>query len=86
MAKKIVTNLRIDENDWLQVKAMAGERGMSVNEYITKLVQTISTKVELALDQKAFKEEKSVWDLSKLAKIKDEPMGLSEEDKIIYAL
>lgn len=87
MAKKIVTNLRIDENDWLRIKAMAAEAGLSVNEYITSLIKTISTKIELALDQKEFTEKAySIWDLPKLAKIKDQPMGLSEEDKIIYGL
>lgn len=86
MAKKIVTNLRIDETDWLRIKAMAAEAGLSVNEYINSLIKTISTKIELALDQKELKEEKSIWDLPKLAKIKDKPMGASEDDKIIYGL
>lgn len=87
MAKKIVTNLRIDENDWFQVKAKAAEAGLSVNEYITRVIKTTSTKIELALDYREFKEEKySIWNLPKLAKIQDEPMGISEEDKIIYGL
>lgn len=86
MAKKIVTNLRIDEQDWLRIKAMAAEAGLSVNEYVNSLIKTISTKMELALNEKELKEEKSIWDLPKLAKIKDKPMGASEDDKIIYGL
>lgn len=86
MAKKIVTNLRIDEMDWLRIKAMAAETGLSANEYILRLIKTISTKIELALDQKEIKQEYSIWNLSKLAKIKDKPMGASEDDKIIYGL
>lgn len=87
MSKKIVTNLRIDETDWLQIKAEAGELGMSVNEYIIQLVKTVSTKIELALDKKDSNQESfSIWDLPRLSKIKDKPMSLSQEDKSIYEL
>lgn len=81
MAKKIVTNLRIDEADWLQVKTRAAEFGMSVNEYINYLIRDLSTKLELTIPKKGpfflkFSE------ISK--KFKSKPMGLSEIDKIIY--
>lgn len=85
--KKIVTNLRIDENLWLQIKSMAAGVGLSVNEYIIRVVQEQSTKIELALDKEGPKlKTRSIWDLAKLAKIKDKPMGLSEEDEIIYGI
>lgn len=87
MVKKVVTNLRIDQDEWLQLKTMAGELGMSVNEYIIQLVKTVSTKIELALDKNESNQESlSVWNLPNLSKIKDKPMGLSKEDKLIYGL
>ena len=86
MAKKIVTNLRIDETDWLQIKATAGEQGMSINEYINYIIKEMSAKSELALDKENLDEKKkySIWNLADLAKIPSKPMGMSEEDKIIY--
>lgn len=87
MAKKIVTNLRIDENDWLQVKAMAAELGMSVNEYINFLIRDLSTKLELTkFEIKPPKKGSPLLKLSEISKkFKPEPMGeLSEDDKIIY--
>lgn len=85
MAKKIVTNLRIDENDWLQIKAIAAELGMSINEYINYTVKKTSVKNELALDKENLEgKQYSIWNLSNLAKLPGKPMGMSEEDKIIY--
>lgn len=81
MAKKIVTNLRIDEADWLQVKTKAAELGMSVNEYINYLIRDLSTKLELAVPEK----DSFLLKLSEISKkFKPKPMGLSEIDKIIY--
>ncbi|MBI4036552.1 hypothetical protein HY386_01565 [Candidatus Daviesbacteria bacterium] len=81
MAKKIVTNLRIDEIDWLQVKTTAAELGMSANEYINYLIRDLSTKLELT-----FPEKVPTLKLSEISKkVKPKPMGeLSEIDKIIY--
>lgn len=86
MAKKIVTNLRIDENDWLQIKAEAGEMGMSINEYINYIIRKISVRIELALDKDIPQKEKySIWNLAGLAKIPGKTMKMSDEDRIIYA-
>lgn len=84
MAHKIVTNLRIDENDWLQVKTVAAEFGMSVNEYINYLIRDLSTKLELTIPSK----NPPLLKLSEISKkIKPKPMGeLSDDDKIIYGL
>ncbi len=88
MAKKIVTNLRINEADWLQIKAMAAELNISANQYIIELIESFSLKQELALDEKDLLPKKdkkySIWNLADLANIKDKPMGSSEEDEIIY--
>lgn len=82
--KKVITNLRIDEYDWIQVKSMAAEAGMSVNEYINEIIKIDSSRRELAIRPKDKVKKLSVWDLPKLARIKDKPMGLSAEDEIIY--
>lgn len=88
MARKIVTNLRIDEADWLRIKSMAAGLSMSANQYIIELIESTSMKQELGLDQADFKGEKnkrySIWNLPNLASIKDKPMGLSKEDEAIY--
>lgn len=87
MSKKIVTNLRIDKADWLQIKAVAAELGMSVNEYINHLIVKSTIDRILALeDKQPTKKRLSVWDLPKLAKMSGEPMEYSQEDKIIYGL
>lgn len=88
MARKIVTNLRIDEADWLRIKSMAAGLGMSANQYIIELIESVSVKQELGLDLTDFEGEEnkrySIWNLPNLANIKDKPMGLSKEDEIIY--
>lgn len=88
MSRKIVTNLRIDETDWLQIKAVAAELGISANQYLIELIESFSLKQELALDEEDLiprKEKKySIWNLADLASITDKPMGISKEDKIIY--
>lgn len=90
MAKKIVTNLRIDENDLLQVKVIASELGMSVNEYINYLVQNITSKAQFGYPKEAkIKKTKSIYDLlPHLLEIKrkEKTFELSEDDKIIYGI
>lgn len=85
----VVTNLRVDKSLWLQIKAVAASSGMSVNQYLIDLIQSTSVKKELALDRESGFETKgkarySIWNLPKLAKIKDKPMGLSDLDNTIY--
>ena len=82
MAKNIVvTNLRIDKEKWLQVKSQASEMGMSVNEYINYLITDLSIKRELIDDF----DKAPIWQLPEIhKKIKSKPMGLSEDDEVIY--
>lgn len=84
MSKKIVTNLRIDQNDWLQIKAEAGELGMSVNEYVNYLLRDLSARRNL----NPKKESALFWRLGQLSKkFEPQPLGeLSDDDKIIYGL
>lgn len=82
MSKNIVvTNLRVEKNLWLQIKSQASEMGMSVNEYVNYLITDLSIKRELINDF----DKVPIWQLSELhKKIKSTPMGLSDEDEIIY--
>lgn len=83
MARKIVTNLRIEEDSWLQLKSEAGELGMSVNEYINFLLRDLSNR--RLFNPK--KRDALFWRLGELSKMKSEPLGeLSEDDKIIYGI
>ena len=84
MNKKVVTNLRIDREDWFQLKSEAGELGMSVNEYINYLLRDLSARRNLNPDKKTA----PFWKLGELGK-KFKPKGageLSADDKIIYGL
>lgn len=83
MSQIIVTNLRMAEQDWLQIKAMAGELGMSVNKYINYLIRKVTTSKQLGIVEDTKKA--TIWDLPKLAQEKNVPGELSEDDKIIYA-
>lgn len=80
--KMVVSNLRITRTDWLQLKVFAAEEGMSVNEYINFMIQDYAKRKQFP---KKISKNRSIWDLSKLAKMPNEPLGeLSEDDKIIY--
>lgn len=90
MSRKIVTNLRVDENDWLQIKTMAAEMGMSVNEYVNYLIKDLSLKREFFTDKKNAKRKVKklapIWKLGEITKkVKSSPLGeLSSDDKLIY--
>jgi len=90
MNKPIITNLRINKHDWLQIKAIAAELGMSANEYINYLIRDLSTKRELLPDikpnQAVSRKNAPIWALGDIAKrIKPTPMSqLSANDAVIY--
>lgn len=89
MNKPFVTNLRINRDDWLQLKTVAAELGMSVNEYINYLIRDLSAKRELLPDTKpnqASRKNAPIWRLGDIAKrIKKAPMGkLSADDTTVY--
>ena len=83
MTQMVVTNLRMAQPDWLQVKAMAGEMGMSVNKFINQMIREVTVRAELGGVRKNKKWE---WeDLPKIAlKTKGKSMNLSKDDEIIY--
>lgn len=88
MTRKIVTNLRIDEKDWLRVKSMAADLGISTNEYINWVLDLSVSKAQFGWPKKA---KVSFYELlaklhQKKPKYKSEKFELSEDDKIIYGL
>jgi len=80
----VVTNLRVPKTDWLQIRVLAAEAGMSVNEYINFLIKDISLKKELAEEIKKRIDDLPIWELDKIAATKGKGKGLTEEDKVIY--
>ena len=78
----VVTNLRIPKPDWLQIKAVAGELGMSVNQYVNFLIKSVSVKQELAEEISKRREDLPIWQLNKIAISKGK--GLSKDDQVIY--
>jgi len=75
----IVTNLRVPDEDWNQLRAIAAERGMSANEYINLLMRNV-------ISPQVFHKQGSggVWDIPKLAKKAKQEGELSADDKVIY--
>ena len=88
--KMVVTNLRMEENDYLQAKAMAAERNMSLNEYFNYLSRVSPGQTVFGVGKKTTAKKKiGVYEaFLKLAKSKHvgEGMGASEEDEIIYGV
>lgn len=82
----VTTNVRMPETGWLQVKAAAGELGMSINEYFNHLANMHIIRKTVGFSDMPDKSRKrfSIWDLPKLARKTNKPMGWSKEDEIIY--
>lgn len=80
--KVVVTNLRVVEEDWNQLKAVAAERGMSANEYINYLMKNVVAEPSSS----GAKPSQSVWELPELSKRAQtrKKFDLSEDDKLIY--
>lgn len=74
----VITNLRLPRSEWIIVRSLAAEEGVSVNEFIRKMIVRFSTTFQL--------KSPSIWDLPKLASGKNKPLGLSAEDEEIYAV
>jgi len=83
----VVTNLRLPYADWLQVKTVAAEQGLSVNEYINEALSFVTKAKSLAagLFNRKTVYNDPIWNWPVLSqKIKDKPMGLSVDDNLIY--
>ncbi|MBI2039529.1 hypothetical protein HYT18_00475 [Candidatus Microgenomates bacterium] len=90
MKKIVITNLRIPEDDWLQIKTLAVEAGISVNECINLLIRDLTVRRQLLIDVKkkisSSKRDAPIWRLGDLAKKfkSAKKYELSEDDKLIY--
>ncbi len=87
MNKAVVTNLRMEPNDYLQAREMSSEMGISLNEYFNYLSRENVKNVIFGRAKSRSKVKKNFLEaLRELAgkKSDGEGMGLSEEDEIIY--
>lgn len=87
MNAKVTTNIRMDRDDWLNIKAIAAAKNMSFNEYINWLVRDWGAKKELAVDGgegKKRRQKVGLMDFSRKIIKDDKPMGLSKDDELIY--
>ena len=86
----VVTNLRIPKQDWLEAKTMAEELGISANSFVQKSLMFVTSRADIAtsltgnlsLPRKSARD--SFYDLLKLANLKNKPLSLSSDDKLIY--
>jgi hypothetical protein len=85
MEQTITTNLRLPYADWLQVKSLAAESGMSTNEYLKLIIQGLGN-VRSLVDHWVNPQRgtATIWDLPKLAKKRDKPLGISPDDELVY--
>lgn len=86
LGKIITTNLRIPEKDLALAKSVARSRGISVNEYIKRVVKESSVRDQLVASKPAPKKDvySFLLEFSKRKRVKGKKMDLSEEDKAIY--
>lgn len=83
--KMVVTNVRMPENEWRQIRIAAAEAGMSVNEYFNYAAKTTASQTQLfGKPQKTPAKYAAMWDVLK-RKTKHAPMGWSAEDEAIYS-
>ena len=82
----IVTNIRIPQNEWVQVKIAAAEAGMSVNEYFNYSAKAVTVYKQLfGKPEKPEDKYKAMWTVIK-KKAKGKPMSWTNEDKTIYSV
>ncbi|MBU1130334.1 hypothetical protein KKE45_03380 [Patescibacteria group bacterium] len=85
-ANIVTTNLRMDRDAYLQIKAMASEDGKSFNKYLNSFINKWAMGKILYGEGvlKAIRNKKFRLSDFPYVKVKDKPMGLSEDDKLIY--
>lgn len=81
----VVTNVRIPQADYRQIKAIAGELGMSVNEFFIFSAKNTAKKRHISMAH----QPKTIYDaldaiIGKPSESK--PMGWSKEDEAIYSI
>lgn len=86
-SRTVTTNLRLDQESWLQAKTAAAELGLSFNEYSKYCLEIVNKYRELAVDyQQTINQAKDpIWRLSDITQsVKPSKKKLSDEDHIIY--
>lgn len=82
----VVTNVRIPEYDWRQIRIVAAEAGMSMNEYFNYAAKmTVSQTQLFGKPQKTPAKYAAMWNVIR-RKTKRAPMGWSAEDEAIYSV
>lgn len=91
----VTTNLRVPADEWHEFKNFASELDVSTNHLINQVIKKINVQKSFVSDlvkvpvkhfRKKTKNHDPIWDLAKLAKMPNKPMGASKEDKIIYGI
>lgn len=85
--KMIVTNVRIPETDLRQIRIVAAEAGMSVNEYFNYAARTTASRVQLLGNSRQIPATTytAMRNVMK-RKTTGKPMGWSAEDEAIYSV
>lgn len=86
----VVTNIRIPQSEYRQIKSVAASMGVSVNEYIRKNLQNSVMEDMMAVDKKTEREQiddfyKEMLDLAHSVpdvKVYD----VSDDDAVIYGV
>lgn len=92
MTQKIITtNIRVPEEDWVELKSLASRMGMSSNEYVKRAIRITKNRDNLLSNDQIKRKKKNGYEaLDKFIKAarnaKGKPMGASEDDKIIYGI
>lgn len=84
MKSVVTTNLRLPYDEWVAIKTVAAELGMSVNEFIRVMMRGMSNVRSFTSSWLKPKKGVSLWDLPKLAAGESKPLGISSDDKLIY--
>lgn len=88
--KIIVSNIRVPEVNWLQIRTRAAELGLSVNEYLNQVINIVTTRDLLGVKPQKGKNKidkkrnEFSQKMAAIAKLPNHPMGANEDDKIIY--
>lgn len=88
--KMIVTNLRMEEQNYLMVKSLAVEAGVSVNKYVNDLIADTAGEMQLGIKSKPrSKSMERFWDIPNICKgkkLRPESKYFSSDDKAIYGI
>ena len=86
----VVTNLRMEEQNYLMVKTLAAEVGLSVNEYVNNLIADTAGEIQLGIKSKhRSKSMERFWDIPNICKgkkLRPESKYFSSDDKAIYGI